>query len=234
MQKIDVCLSPDLIHLYNVPSRVVVIVDILRATSCMTAGLAHGVSAIVPVADLETCRTYKSQGYRIAGERNGEKVEGFDMGNSPFEYMAAGADAPKVAVTTTNGTQAIEKSRGAIDILIGSFLNISALAERLIAMEKDVLVVCAGWKGKVNMEDSLYAGALVEKLKGHFKPECDAPLMVQSLYLSVSNRLEEYLSASSHVQRLQRLNIHEDIRFCLTPDTCPVVPVLRGQELIIE
>jgi 2-phosphosulfolactate phosphatase len=234
MNKIDVCLSPELIHLYDVPSRVVVIVDILRATSCMTSGLAHGVEAILPVADLETCRTYKSQGYLIAGERNGEKVEGFDMGNSPFEYMAPTTKGKKVAVTTTNGTQALEKSRGAKEILIGSFLNLSVVAERLVKMKEDVLIVCAGWKGKVNLEDSLFAGALVEKLKGAFASDCDAPLMAQTLYTTVEGNLEGYLRASSHVQRLKRLHIHEDIKYCLTPDLCPVVPVLRGHELVIE
>ncbi|MEQ8573117.1 MAG: 2-phosphosulfolactate phosphatase, partial [Fulvivirga sp.] len=104
MKTVDVCLSPDLIHLYDVSDKVVVVVDILRATSCMTAGLANGVKSITPFENLEQCQAMKHQGYLIAGERNGQKVDGFDLGNSPFDYMDEKVKGKKVAVTTTNGT----------------------------------------------------------------------------------------------------------------------------------
>ncbi|MEM9857283.1 MAG: 2-phosphosulfolactate phosphatase, partial [Bacteroidota bacterium] len=150
MKTLDVCLSPDLIHLHHLNDKSVVIVDILRATSCMVSGLANGVDHIIPFADLNECRKMKDQGYLIAGERGGEKVEGFDLGNSPFDYMNSQVKGRKVATTTTNGTVAIEKSKGAKNIIIGAFLNITAVADFLRKREESVIIFCAGWKGKVN------------------------------------------------------------------------------------
>lgn len=233
MKTIDVCLSPDLMHLYEVRSRVVVVVDILRATSCMVTALAHGVQSIKPFADLEACRAMKAKGYFTAGERNGEKVDGFDFGNSPFEYMTEKLKGQKIAFTTTNGTQAIAKSQGAKEIIIGSFLNLTAVTEYLKQGTDSVLVVCAAWKGKVNLEDTLFAGALVENLKDHIEPDCDAPLAAQRLYNLAKNDMVSFLKDSSHVKRLNRLHVHKDIAFCVTPDQYPVVPRLIHDELIL-
>src|SRR6188768_1930193 len=121
MKTIDVCLSPDLMHLYKVHDRTVVVVDILRATSCMTTAFANGITEIAPFADLDACLAMKSKGYFTAGERDGKKVDGFDLGNSPFEYMDENLRGKKIAFTTTNGTEAIARSHGAREIIIGSF-----------------------------------------------------------------------------------------------------------------
>ncbi len=234
MKKIDVCLSPDLIHLYDLSDKNVVVVDILRATSCMVAGLANGVRSITPFADLEACRTMKDLGYLIAGERGGEKVEGFDLGNSPLEYMAAKVKGQKVAVTTTNGTVAIDRSGKAVRVIIGAFLNISAVAEYLKQKKESAVIFCAGWKGTVNLEDSLYAGALVEKLQNDFANGSDAPLLVQSSWQHMKHDLAGFIKNSSHAKRLNRLDIHADIDFCMREDEFDVVPVLSGQELVVN
>ena len=231
MKSIDVCLSPDLMHLYHVQDRTVVVVDILRATSCMTTAFAHGIEGIMPFAKLEDCLAKKAEGYYTAGERDGKKVEGCDLGNSPFEYMNPALKGNKIAFTTTNGTQAIAKSDGAREIIIGSFLNLSTVANYLLQGTNSVLVVCAGWKGKVNLEDTLFAGALVELLKDNIEPDCDAPLMAQHLYNQAKNDLVGFLQNSSHVKRLARLNIHKDIEFCLTPDQYTVLPILKNKTL---
>src|SRR5690606_28785220 len=223
IRTIDVCLSPDLMHLYTVEKTTVVVVDILRATSCITTALAHNISSITPFADLGHCMAMKERGYLIAGERNGEKVDGCDLGNSPFEYMSPELKDKKIAFTTTNGTQAIEKSKGADEIIIGSFLNLTAVADHLLGKNANVLIVCAGWKGKVNLEDTLYAGALIEKLKEDFEPACDAPLMAHHLYQQGRYDMVDFLKDSSHVKRLARLNIQQDIAFCLTPDQYMIV-----------
>jgi 2-phosphosulfolactate phosphatase len=199
----------------------------------MVTALAHGVQSIRPFADLEACRAMKAQGYFTAGERNGEKVEGFDFGNSPFEYMIEKLKGQRIAFTTTNGTQAIAKSQGAKEIIIGSFLNLTAVTEYLKRGNDSVLVVCAAWKGKVNLEDTLFAGALVENLKDHIEPDCDAPLAAQRLYNLAKKDMADFLKDSSHVKRLNRLNIHKDITFCVTPDQYPIVPHLVDDELIL-
>lgn len=233
MKTVDVCLSPELIHLYDLEHKIAVIVDILRATSCMTAGLANGVASITPFASLDECVKMKASGYLIAGERNGQKVEGFDLGNSPFDYMASEVNGRKVATTTTNGTVAIEKSAAAEQIVIGSFLNITAVANYLKEQNKDVLIVCAGWKGKVNMEDSLFAGALASMISNEFTFESDAPLFASTSYSTVKDNILETIQNSSHAKRLNRLDIHKDIAFCMEHDKYDVVPILKGDELVI-
>lgn len=228
MKTIDVCLSPDLMHLYTVDDRAVVVVDILRATSCMTTAFAHGINSITPFAKLEDCLAMKTKQHFTAGERNGEKVEGFDLGNSPFEYMNEDLKGKDIAFTTTNGTQAIIKSLGAREISIGSFLNLSAIVDHLKKGDDNILIVCAGWKGRFNLEDTLFTGAVVELMKDHATCECDAPLAAQHLYNLAKNDMVGFLKDSSHVKRLNRLDIHKDIVFCLTPDQYDVVPKLTN------
>ena len=225
MRTVEVCLSPELMHLYDVSDKTVVVVDILRATSCMVTAFAYDVDCIIPFADLEECRAMSKQGYVTSGERNGEKVDGFDKGNSPFEYMEE-VRGRKIAFTTTNGTQAISKSIGAKDVVIGAFLNLSAVATHVLKNQHNILIVCAGWKGKVNMEDTLFAGALVEKIKNHVKIDDDSALMAMHAYNLSKNDKVEFLKPASHIQRLKRLGIDEDIKYCLTEDKFNVVPTL--------
>ncbi|HYG39880.1 MAG TPA: 2-phosphosulfolactate phosphatase [Cytophagales bacterium] len=232
MKKIDVCLSPELLHLYSLEDQTVVIVDILRATSCMVTGIAHGVESLIPVATIEECKFHQCNGLIAAAEREGKKIDGFEIDNSPFSYMNPELKGKTIAMTTTNGTLAITKSLGAREILIGAFLNISALVKHLAAQQNDVLVVCAGWKGKVNLEDTLFAGALVHKLKNHLKYACDAPLLAETAYLSARENIFEYLKSSSHFNRLKKLNVMKDIEFCLKSDVYEVIPVLKESKLV--
>lgn len=230
---VEVCLSPELLHLYEVSSKTVVVADILRATSCMVTAFAHGVHTIKPFADLESCRHAVSLGYETSGERNGVKVEGFHRGNSPFEYMGEDIKGRKIAFTTTNGTQAIDKAQSARHLLIGAFLNVDSLAQMVLGLNEDVLIVCAGWKGRFNLEDTLFAGALTERLLEHFRLEDDAALGASALYNSARKNLSNFLEASSHVQRLNRLNIHDDMKFCLQEGLYKEVPRLQGGHLIL-
>lgn len=232
-KSIEVCLSPDLLHLYDVTGKTVVVTDILRATSCMVTAFAHGAASIRPYADSEECLRAASAGYETSGERNGVKMEGFDRGNSPFEYMNDGIRGKKIAFTTTNGTQAIEKARKAKHLLIGAFLNVSATAELATALNEDLLIVCAGWKGRFNLEDTLFAGALACRLESSFRSEDDALIAAVTLYKEAGKDIVSFLNRSSHVQRLNRLNIHEDMAFCVKEDEYSVVPQLRGDHLAV-
>lgn len=233
MNHIDVCLTPELLELYPIEGKIVVVVDILRATSCMTTAFAHGVESIIPVSEVEECKALQAKGYLAAAERNGEKVEGFDFGNSPFSYMTEGVKGKTVAVTTTNGTVAINKSKSADEVIIGSFLNKKAVVNYLKSQTKDVLVLCAGWKGRVNLEDSLYAGALVDELQDQFVYHHDGSMMAHTLYKNADKDRLAFLSNCSHFKRLSKLNIEKDIKFCLTEDDkYDVIPVLEGDRLI--
>jgi 2-phosphosulfolactate phosphatase len=231
---IEVCYTPQAYHLFHNPDAIVVIVDILRATSAITTAFYNGVSKMIPVATVEEAQKYKAEGYMVAAERNGEMIEGSDLGNSPFGYMNGKVKGKTIAITTTNGTQAIEASRGASKIVIGSFLNQDALVEFLKKEKKDVLFVCAGWKNKFNLEDTLYAGAVAHDLiyKSGFDTHCDSTLAAMHLYSVAKHDLYEFLANSSHRMRLAKLNLERDIRYCLTPNQCPVVPVMKGKFLV--
>lgn len=233
MRNIEVCLTPELVHLYGTKGKVVVIIDILRATSCMTTALAHGIKSLIPVATLEECRTLQKKGYIAAAERDGKMAEGFDLGNSPFSYMDKSLSGKTIAVTTTNGTQAIAKSKEAEEIVIGSFLNRTAIINYLNTQPNDVLLLCAGWKGKINLEDTLFAGALIEGLQDSFISENDSAITAHTLYKAAKKDMIKFLSNSSHVRRLKGLNINKDIAFCLENDVYNVIPVLRGNELVV-
>jgi 2-phosphosulfolactate phosphatase len=232
MKKIDVCLTPELLHLHNIENSIVVVVDIFRATSCMTTAFANGVEAIIPVATINECVAYQQKGYLAAAERDGKTPEGFDFDNSPFSYMTEKVHGATICVTTTNGTLAITKSKAAVKVMVGSFLNLGALTDYLKNQQYDVLVLCAGWKGKPNLEDTLFAGALVERLQDEFMVEEDAALMAQRLYALGREDLLSFVASSSHVKRLQRLGIQKDIAYCLQHDMYDVLPVLRGNALV--
>ena len=234
MKTIDVCLTPDLLHLHadSLENSIVVVADVFRATSCMVTAFAHGVNSIIPVATVEECSQLQSRGYLAAAERNAKKVDGFDLDNSPFSYMDERLIGADIAMTTTNGTYAITRSRNAVKVLVGSFLNLEAVVRFLQGERYDVLILCAGWKGRVNLEDTLFAGALIERLKDEYMIPEDSGLMAWRLYAQGKNDLPAFLSSSSHVRRLHRLSIHKDIVYCLQHDLYDVVPVLRGSSLV--
>lgn len=232
MKKLETCLSPEQLALYDLSGKIVVIVDIFRATSCMVAGLGSGIDHIIPVARVEDALPYRNQGYWTAGERNGEKVEGFDIGNSPFEYMRPELNGRGVVTTTTNGTQAISRSAEAGQVVIGAFLNITTVADHLLSQDRDVVIVCSGWKGRFSLEDSVFAGALFDMVFAHYQCECDAALATLSLYYAARSDLYGYLKSASHFQRLSRLHVEKDLRYCLQRDEFRVLPVLKSGRLV--
>ncbi len=232
LPQIEVCFSPDFLFQHELKGKIVVVADIFRATSCMVTAFAHGVESIIPVAKVEECKSLQATGLLAAAERDGLKIEGFDLDNSPFSYMESNIKGKTIAVTTTNGTQAIAQSIKADEIVVGSFLNISSVASYLIKSNKDSIILCAGWKGQYNLEDTLFAGALIEKVKGHFEMEQDAALSALMLYQSSKNEMLHITQKSAHVKRLSKLNIHRDIEFCLTNDKYRVLPIYTNGKLV--
>jgi 2-phosphosulfolactate phosphatase len=231
---IEVCYTPQAYPLFHNPNSIVVVIDVLRATSAITTAFFNGVLKMIPVATVEEALEYKNNGFMVAAERNGEVLEGFDLGNSPFSYMNSKVKGKTIAITTTNGTQAIEAAKSAHKIIIGSFLNLDAVVDFLLAEKKNVLFLCAGWKNKFNLEDTLLAGAVAEKLtlRSEFDTQCDSTLAAMDLYKLAKHDLVSYLANSSHRNRLEKLDLERDIKYCLTPNQCPVVPVMEGKFLV--
>lgn len=234
-KELTVILTPALLPMYDVQGKTVVVIDILRATSSICVAFQTGVSKILPVASPDECRIFKDFDFLCAAERNAVKLPGFDIGNSPFEFQNPLLKERNIAFTTTNGTKAIKQSKeaGAAFIVAGSFLNISALSSWLQHQSHDVLLLCAGWKDKANLEDTLFAGALASQLASGFQTTCDSALMATQLYESMKHDLEGFVRRSSHAQRFKALHAAEDdVRFCLQHDVAPVLPMLQGEYII--
>ena len=231
---IEVCFSPHSFPLYPHEECIVVVIDVLRATSSMCTALHFGVEKILPVASVVEARNFQSRGFLVAAERSAHRVDGFDLGNSPFEYMQPKLKGKIIVFTTTNGTQAIRVARDAYKIAIGSFLNLTALCQWLAVQHKNIILLCAGWKDFFNLEDTLCAGAIASKLDstGMFETNYDSTMASKSLYELAHKDLYGFMENSSHFKRLAKLNLQDDIKFCLKPDQAPVVPVMEGNYLV--
>ncbi len=232
--RVEVCFTPRSYELYNEDIDIVVVIDVLRATSAICAAFQYGVKKMIPVATLEEAFEYKKEGYIVAAERKGQIVEGFKLGNSPLVYLNGEYKGKTIVITTTNGTQAIHVARKANTVVIGSFLNLDALANWLIEQKRNVLLLGSGWKETFCLEDTICAGAFVNKLlnSGEYRSEHDSTIAAKFLYLSASENFFGYLKASSHRRRLKALNLNEDIKFCLTPNQTNVIPIKQGKYMV--
>jgi 2-phosphosulfolactate phosphatase len=230
-------LSPALLHLYDVNHAIVVIVDVLRATSTIATALHNGAKCVIPVDSVAKCIELGRQIDGItAGERDGRIAEGLQHGNSPFEYPAEFIGGRTLVLTTTNGTKLLHMAldRGAGQIITGSFPNLRSVCDYLLSQNLPVLLACAAWKDKVNIEDMLFAGAVIHAVKDNFNINCDSSQVAETLYMDAKNDLYEFMKAknASHYQRLSGYGLEKDIRYCLTPDLAPVLPLYENGKLI--
>jgi 2-phosphosulfolactate phosphatase len=233
MPKIQTVLTPLLLQLNNLSEKVVVVIDILRATSSICVAFAYGAERIIPVATPEESLSYAKLGFICAAERDGRPVKGFDIGNSPYSYMEPSIMGASIAMTTTNGTHAINLSKGATLVVIGSFLNKKGLCDYLVQQERDVVLLCSGWKNNFNLEDTLFAGAVALELQDKFVISDDATIAAMDLYGQAKDDLHGYIQKSSHAHRFAALGIEKDIAFCLQQDIYNIVPILEGDFLVI-
>ncbi|MFT3979227.1 MAG: 2-phosphosulfolactate phosphatase [Ferruginibacter sp.] len=231
------CLSPALLHLFDLSNSIVVIIDVLRATSTIATALYNGAKSIVPVDSVAECIRIGKQIEAItAGERDGQIAEGLGYGNSPFEYPAEFIKGKTLVLTTTNGTKLLHMAleKGAPEIITGSFPNLSAVCSYLQEQNRNVVLACAAWKDKVNIEDTLFAGAVIDRLHDSFSILCDSSQISHTLYKCAQPDLYEFMKAhdASHYHRLTNFGLEKDIRFCLTADGSPVLPMYKEGKLI--
>lgn len=223
---LDICLSPALYPFYKKENDTVVVVDIFRASTTLCAALSNGASAIIPIADIESARKYKSEGYLVGAERNTRKVDFADFGNSPFEYTEDKVSGKEVVFTTTNGTRAIEASKEGRQLYIGAFSNIDAVVNSCLTGSERVVVLCAGWNNRVNIEDTLFAGAFAEMFirRAGATPGSDGVDMARGLWNLAKKNPLEFVKTSDHYQRLVNNGVEGDAAFCFEENTVSVVP----------
>jgi len=234
---LDICYSPELLHLYDLRGKVAVIVDILRATSSIVTALGEGVTHVFPVATLEECAAYgQEHSCLTAAERDGLPAAGFDLGNSPFGFLdpAHPVRGRSLTISTTNGTAALRRSLAAESVVVGAFLNLGAVAAFLRQQRRDAVVVCAGWKGHFCLEDTVFGGALAARLAGDFDVRAsDATLAALHLWQQAAPDPASYLLQSSHVRRLNSLEASKDFSFCLETDRyAHVLPIWSEDRLV--
>lgn len=236
MQKklVEVCFTPDDYGYFKDKFDIVVVIDVLRATTAICSAINSGVRSIIPVSTVEEALAYKEKGYIVGAERQGEVVEGFDIGNSPYSYMDPSLVGKDIVLTTTNGTRAINIASSAPAVVIGALVNLNYLVEWLVAQNKDVLCLCSGWKDNFNLEDTICGGAIASELinTGKFTSNEDSSVAAKYLYLSAKDNYIGFLKASSHRRRLKRLNLNKDVKFCLMPNQMDIIPILDKGKII--
>lgn len=229
--------SPALLDLYEVDKSIVVIIDVLRATSTIATALYNGAKAIIPVSSVADCiRIGKQIDSITAGERDGQVAEGLEYGNSPFEYPREFVAGKTLVLTTTNGTRLLHMAldKNAKAVITGSFPNLSAVCDFLLAQNQNVILGCAAWKNRVNIEDTLFAGAVINRIAKHFSINCDSSQIALSLYKEASPNLFEFMKSknASHYLRLSGYGLHKDIQYCLTEDVANVTVVYEDGKLL--
>lgn len=234
-KNIQVCFSINQFEMYADGISTVVVVDLLRATSVISTAFECGIDAVIPVKNPEEALLYKNlDNHIVAAERNTLRLEGFDYGNSPYHYINSDVKGKILALTTTNGTKAIHLAKDH-KVITASFVNIDAVASYLVKGNNEVIILCSGWKGYFNLEDSIFAGALSEKLlnSGNFTSNCDSLYASIQLYSSAKDDLFKYLNISSYRKRNITKEVIKDTHFCLNPTiTSNIVPVFIEGKLI--
>lgn len=231
-------LSPALLHLYDLSNSVVVIIDVFRATSTIASALHNGARAVIPVDSVpKAIEMSKNIDGIAAGERDGMIAEGLQHGNSPLEYTRDFIGGRNLVLTTTNGTRLLQMAldRNASTIISGSFPNLSAVCDFILTEKKNVVLGCAGWKDRFNLEDTLFAGAVIARVREHFTVHCDSSLMAEAMYKQHANNLLDFAPQLTHYHRLvDRFGLIKDIEFCLTPDVANVLPLYNDGKLIVK
>ncbi len=229
-------LSPALLDLYELNNSIVVVIDVFRATSTIASALYNGAKCVIPVDSVpKAIEISRSIDGIAAGERDGKIADGLDHGNSPLEYHRDFIENKTLVLTTTNGTRLLHMAleRGADTVISGSFPNLSAVCDYLVSENKNVVLGCAGWKDRFNLEDTLFAGAIISRVKKHFTIHCDSSLMAETMYAKHKNNLPAFAPKLTHYHRLvERFGLIEDIRFCLTEDVANVLPIYREGRLV--
>ena len=231
-RSVEVCFSPALFQdILTTGDFVVVLVDVLRATTTICTAVGNGVEAIIPVATHEEARELKEKGFLVASEKDGVQLDWADFGNSAFSFTREAIGGKTLVYCTTNGTRALHLAKSASSIAIGAFINISAVTEWLAAQEKNVVILCSGWKDKFCLEDTLFAGALTGRLleTDRFHTECDSAHAAKDLWDLAEGDVLGYIEKAAQRHRLKRLGLDDVIPYSFACDQVNVVPVFDGR-----
>jgi 2-phosphosulfolactate phosphatase len=230
-------LSPRLLDLYDVNDSIVVIIDVFRATSTIATALYNGAARVIPVDSVDACIAIGNATANsiTAGERDGKVIEGLQYGNSPAEYPGTFIEGKTLVLTTTNGTKLLHQAlkKGASETVTGSFVNLSSVCDFLKEQKKTVYLGCSAWKDRVNAEDTLFAGAVIHRIKEYFTIHCDSSLMAEEMYAAHKNDRFDFIRKTTHWHRLSQYGLEKDLQYCVTEDVANVLPIYKDGDLVI-
>jgi len=233
-RSLETCFSPALYEPERHVGSVVVIIDILRASSAICTAFENGAESIIPVTTVSEARGFKERGFLVAAERDGYILDFADFGNSPFNFNRELVAGKSIVYSTTNGTGIIKLASSADHIVIGSFLNISVLSEWISNQDKDVVLFCAGWKNRFNLEDTICAGAFAERILSAdiFSTNCDSTFAALDLWQLAKSDLRGYIEKAAQRSRLRDKNLDDCIDYCLTEDLTDKIPIIKNGILV--
>jgi 2-phosphosulfolactate phosphatase len=232
------CLSPALLHLFDLKDTIVVIIDVFRATSTIATALYNGAERVIPVSAVEDCKRLGAEIINsvTAGEREGKVIEGLQYGNSPAEYPQEFIEGKTLVITTTNGTKLLHMAleNGCAEVVTGSFVNLSSVCNYLVQQNKKVVLGCSGWKDRFNLEDTLFAGAVVDRVREYFTIHCDSSLMAYEIYKMHESNMFQFIKHTTHWHRLAAYGLEKDLQYCVTIDAANILPVYKNGNLVVE
>lgn len=234
MNNLETLFIPEEIKNIKLAGKLVVMIDVLRASSTIVTALANGSRGFIPVLSPDQVKEkeqqFKKEGVLLGGEREGRKIEGFDLGNSPREYKREAVKEKTIIFSTTNGVKTLEMVKSAYEIIIGSFLNLQAVCNYCTNYQGDILITCAGRDGKFSLEDTACAGMIINTLGDVFPVACrevDANLTAELIYEEFGNNILEILRTSQHGRYLESIGLGGDLKFCSQLDFFNIVPIFR-------
>jgi 2-phosphosulfolactate phosphatase len=241
VNQLDIVLLPEELKNKEISDCLVVVIDVLRASSTITTALNSGADRIIPVYNPELARArandFPADKVLLCGERNGEKLAGFDLGNSPLEYNNSLVGRKIILLTTTNGVRTIELAKRAKNIIIGCFLNCQAVAEYCLTYPGKVVLVCSGDRGKVSLEDTVCAGkikSLCSKQSAKNDYQSDDSLLSSIIYSKFGSNLITMMEKSVWGKHLIEMGYKEDIIFCAQQGISQIVPILKDNSIVIN
>lgn len=240
MKKLDVFYALHSFQEDELRDKVVVVIDVLRASSTIVTALMNGAKAVIPVADMgeasKISMNVDSDNYLLCGEKDGEKIEGYDLGNSPLEYSKDVVKGKTLIFNTTNGTKAIKKTLGSSQVFIASFLNVGTVVKQLSELNKEIVLVCAGWKGRLAFEDMLLAGNIIHDLcEGSLGDNArDGAKVAFSLYDRYGKDIAAVIHKSNHAMRLKEIVGADDVDYCCQINTTDILPRLHEGMITLQ
>jgi len=231
MTSVRIVLTTEAVSAEHVRGTLCVVIDVLRASTTIVTALANGCPGVIPVETPEEARALaRKRNCLLGGEREGLKPEGFDFGNSPLEYASDRIDGRAIAFTTTNGTRAIRACAESDMLVIASFLNGREVIKLLKEESRNILIVCAGTRGKATMEDTACGGMLLEGIRAGETPEAEEAL---ALWNAHKNDLPSMMkNLSEHGRTLVELGFERDIEFAAHLNSCDIVALRDGDEIV--